>query len=109
MTDTCWVSPSGKAADSDSVISRVQILPPQPTDKELSDILIALYLFVYSILIDFGGKRRKMKKRLKRVLSVGASLVLTAGCLTDAKALFPDSGLTANAVCAEATYQTTTS
>ena len=24
------VSPSGKAADSDSVISRVQILPPQP-------------------------------------------------------------------------------
>ena len=25
------VSPSGKAADSDSVISRVQILPPQPS------------------------------------------------------------------------------
>lgn len=25
------VSPSGKAADSDSVIPRVQILPPQPS------------------------------------------------------------------------------
>ena len=30
QTKYSGVSPSGKAADSDSVISRVQILPPQP-------------------------------------------------------------------------------
>ena len=36
--------------------SKVQILPPQPTDKELSDILVALYLFVL-----FLGKEEKEK------------------------------------------------
>ena len=36
-----------------------------------------------------------MKKTRKKVLSVAASLVLTAGCLTNVQALFPYSVLTA--------------
>lgn len=32
------VSPSGKAADSDSVIPRVQILPPQPNENQMQCI-----------------------------------------------------------------------
>ena len=39
-----------------------------------------------------------MKKIRKKVLSVAASLALTAGCLTDVQALFPNSVLTADAV-----------
>ena len=34
------VSPSGKASDSDSAISRVQILPPQPLKPHRSDAVL---------------------------------------------------------------------
>ena len=40
------VSPSGKAADSDSVISRVQILPPQPTHTGMGYRVIPGNLFL---------------------------------------------------------------
>lgn len=34
------VSPSGKASDSDSAISRVQILPPQPLKPHQNDAVL---------------------------------------------------------------------
>ena len=39
------VSPSGKAADSDSVIPRVQILPPQPNENQMQ----CIWFFVFQV------------------------------------------------------------
>ena len=44
------VSPSGKAADSDSVISRVQILPPQPNSSEGAIGRFPVAPFLYTLI-----------------------------------------------------------
>ena len=67
------VSPSGKAADSDSVISRVQILPPQPKSKSTKQVKFAMHLvFCFSSIVlgcwflSMWNWNMKKKKRIRK-------------------------------------------
>ena len=62
------VSPSGKAADSDSVIPRVQILPPQPNENQMH----CIWFFCFSSIVlgcwflSMWNWNMKKKKRIRK-------------------------------------------